>query len=291
MTNKEIAEFMLNKINSFGFKPYKVDYGNGYFVFEMGDNSVVHFRLKGVWKHWKFGMWINTKCLDENYRKETQEKYPRGDGKEWEADDFKVVQVFCQYDHIIDKFKPAASTLCTDINYQCFEQALNEKDKWNWNFNKLECMLKMIKKHPLMCYSGYCGNVEYYEDESFLKEFLKYESEYYKDKINEKFKTFFFYHWTVFKLFFAKRSKIIDNIYLEDFEKENEGWSTDYKYKVHPTFKADTTDEQILKWFGLWFKKENYGKFGTYEYVVKSGSFKIAGDNKRYCMEFGEEES
>lgn len=288
MTNKEIAEFMLSKINSFGFKPYKVDYGNGYFVFEMGDNSVVHFRLKGVWKHWKFGMWINAKYLDENYRKDTAEEFPKGDGKEYEPDDFKVVQVFCQYDHNINKFKPAASELCVNINYQYFEQALNEKDKWNWSFNNLERMLKMIKKHPLMCYAG-CG-YEYY-DESFLKEFLKYESEYYKDKINEKFKTFFFYHWTVFKLFFAKRSKIIDNIYLEDFEKENEGWSTDYKYKVHPTFKADTTDEQILKWFSLWFRKEDYGKFGIYEYVVKSESFKIAGDDKRYYMGFDEEES
>ena len=293
MTNREIAEFMLNKINSFGFKPYKVEYGNGYFVFDMGEDSVIHFRLKGVWKHWKFGMWINAKNLDENYRKETFDMYSKEvKGAKYKAEDYKVVQVFCQYDHNIDKFKPTASELCVNINYQYFEQALNEKDRWNRSFDELKCMLKTIKKHPLMCYCGVCDCNYYCYEESFLKEFLKYESEYYKDEINENFKTFFFYHWTVFKLFFAKRSKIIDNIRLEDFEKENEGWSTSYKYQVHPTFKAESTDEQIEKWFNFWFKKEGYGKFGICDdYVVIAGSFKIVGKDERYYMGFSEEES
>ena len=46
--NKEIAEFMLSKIKEFGYEPYDIDYGDGYFVFGYGDDSVVHFRCKGV---------------------------------------------------------------------------------------------------------------------------------------------------------------------------------------------------------------------------------------------------
>ena len=51
--NRKIEEIVLNKIEDFGYKPYNIERGNGYFIFEYGDNSVIHFRLKGLWKHWK----------------------------------------------------------------------------------------------------------------------------------------------------------------------------------------------------------------------------------------------
>ena len=55
MTNKEIAELMFSKMRKFGFTPYDIEYGNGYSLFEMGEDSVVHFKIKEVWKNWKFG--------------------------------------------------------------------------------------------------------------------------------------------------------------------------------------------------------------------------------------------
>lgn len=72
--NREIADFMLSKMKELGFKPYDISYGNGYFLFDYGEDSVVHFRLKGLWKHWKFGMWIFSEYLDETVKE--KDKYP-----------------------------------------------------------------------------------------------------------------------------------------------------------------------------------------------------------------------
>ena len=74
--NKEIAELMFKNIKELGYKPYDIQYGNGYFLFEMGDDSVVHFRLKGLGplsKHWKFGMWIVAESLEESYREKEKD--------------------------------------------------------------------------------------------------------------------------------------------------------------------------------------------------------------------------
>lgn len=41
--NKKVAEFMFDIIRNMGYKPYDIEYGNGYFLFDMGENSVVHY--------------------------------------------------------------------------------------------------------------------------------------------------------------------------------------------------------------------------------------------------------
>lgn len=51
--NKKIAIQILNMFAENGFPTYNVEYMDGYFV--------IHFRVKGVWSGWKFGMWINSK--------------------------------------------------------------------------------------------------------------------------------------------------------------------------------------------------------------------------------------
>lgn len=81
----------------------KVEYLDGYFIFGMGNNSVVHFKLKDT-PGWKYGIWwsIPKKYYDKDTKKMTLPKYVNG-------------SFFAQYEENIDKFKPSASTICCDF--------------------------------------------------------------------------------------------------------------------------------------------------------------------------------
>lgn len=276
MTNKEIAELVFNKMKSFGFTPYDINYGDGYFVFEMGENSVVHFRIKEVWKNWKFGMWINSDELN-NYNEDDNEDTPYDE-------ESNVVQIFCQHEHLIDKFKPSRSALCVDLKPCDFKD-----DDYTWGNYQLEDMLKMIKYHPIMCWNEFCGkHAGYYNSRSFLIPFLKYESEYMFREVERVIKTTFFLNYTKAKLFLMKRfSKVLSDVKIYDFEKENEGWSTDYLYRIDVTVK-DIDDKDIIKFFNFWFKKWKYGIYGLgrFDCVVElNRSFFVEGDNKPYWFD------
>ena len=266
--NKKVAEFMFDIIRKAGYKPYDIEYGNGYFIFNMGENSVVHFKLKGVWKNWLFGMWIDTECLSGWYRYLKKKEY------DYKDEDFKVVRIFCQHEHNIDKFKPSRSSLCVDFDIEDWKALLNGNEFYDV---KLQRMLEMIKHHPILCYCDYCGDYVGYRSDSFLEEFIHYEWSYYKDKIEYTIKRIFWNNYTKAKLFFAKKSKIIDHIKYEDFEKENPGWSTSYDYAVIPTFKGYATDDKIDKWYRKWFRRDEYGKM-DYDCIVEVRSFQIKGN-------------
>jgi hypothetical protein len=247
--NRHIAEFMLSKMETFGYKPYDISYGNGYFICDYGEDSVVHFRVKGVWKHWKFGMWIFSDYLT----------------KEENKDEYPFIQIFAQYDTQIDKFKPSRSDLCVKYNASDWDEAKEDNGLWFW---ELENMLDMMKRHPFMCYGGFCGEYAGYTDRCFLWDFVKYESKEHIQIARKVIMTAIYLPYTKAKIFFAKRNKCVKSIELYDFEKENPGWSTSYLYEVKIVFDEDSTDEKEIKWLNRWFKKERYGKYGYYKNVI-----------------------
>jgi hypothetical protein len=75
---------ILKALEDNGFHPKDVQMGNGYFIFEHGEDMVVHFHIKEC-KGWKFGIW-------------------------WNIDGDFQYDFFAQYERDIDKFKPTAST-------------------------------------------------------------------------------------------------------------------------------------------------------------------------------------
>ena len=269
--NHEIAEFVFDIMRKYGFKPYDIEYGNTYFIFTGDDDSVVHFRVKGVWKHWKFGMWIRSDYLNEECLKEEKEKnpaYTQGN---------KVVRIFAQYDTCIDKFKPSAS----DIVVEC------EARDWDWveehqNMYDLESMLKMMRRHPFMCYCGFCGDYAGYWHGSFLWRFIKDESYTIRKNIKKAIVLGFWYPYTKLKCFFAKRSKCVSELRLYDFEKENPGWSTDYRYGVDVTFTAEASEAEEVAWVDRWFRKRKYGKYDYWDYAVEVQYFSKVGLEERY---------
>lgn len=250
--NHEIAEFIFETMRQYGFKPYNIQYGNTYFIFTGHDDSVVHFRVKGVWKHWKFGMWIHSEYLDESSANEPQE--------EWK----KVVSIFAQYDTQIDKFKPSRSDLLVEYDAEDWQYIMKGNAMY-----ELESMLKMMRRHPFMCYCGFCGERAGYYNGSFIWSFIKSESYDIQQKIKKALAVCVWYPYTKLKCAIAKRSKCISNLQLYNFEKENPGWSTDYLYGVRVTFTADATSDEEVAWLNRWFKRDKYGKYSTFDYAVE----------------------
>lgn len=274
MTNREIAELVFEIIRSYGFKPYDIQYGNGYFIFDRGVDSVVHFRVKGVSKHWKFGMWVNAEYLDEEERKRILKEYPD------EEKNFKVLQLFAQYDTCIDKFKPSCSELLIEEKYSDWHWVVENKSIF-----ELDTMLKMMKRHPLMCYVGQCGDHAGYYDGSFLKTFIENESYDKMKKFEKAVKRGFWAPYTKIKCDIARKDKCISELSFVDFEKKNPSWSTSYLYEVNVKFTEAATDEEEVNWLNKWFKKDKYGKFDAFDHVVELQL--LTKEGREGCYSYG----
>jgi hypothetical protein len=272
--NHQIAEQVFDLMRKYGFKPYNIEYGNSYFIFEGEDDSVVHFRVKGVWKHWKFGMWINSEYLaKEELDREANINPPWKEGN-------KVVRLFAQYDTCIDKFKPSRSELLVEMEARNYEE-----DREDWY--ELRNMLQMMRRHPFMCYCGFCGDHAGYWGDSFVAQFIKYEGQHTIKTIKKHIALPFWYLYTKAKIFFASMSKHVTSVTMRDFEKDNPGWKTSYRYSVHVVFAADATENQECTWLNHWFKKRKYGKYDYFDYAVKlDNCFQKDGQDEPYSYSY-----
>lgn len=253
-TNHEIGEFMLHKIYELGYKPYNIEWTNELH----GENSCVYFRLRGLGflgSHWKFGMWLNEEWQYEENRKAYEKKY--GAQKIW-----NIIQIFCQYDTMIDKFKPSCSPFC--VKYVFYELKKIESEYYINPWSKLEDMLNMIEHHPLLSYSidSYGYKREYYP-ESFLWEFIKSEGKRKWIQIKKFFMSIAYIPYTKIKLWLARKDSIIKEVAFT----KSECSGIDYQIKV--IFIQAATDEQMVAWLDKWFKRDRYGEYDTYDCVVE----------------------
>ena len=88
LSKTKIKEACFECLKENGFTVTDVEIGNGYFIFDLGQNSVVHFKIKEI-PYWKFGLWI-IKDTEKNVY---------------------TVQFFGDKIDWIDKFKPSRSTI------------------------------------------------------------------------------------------------------------------------------------------------------------------------------------
>lgn len=279
MNNAELREVIFNKIKSLGFKIKNIENVDGYFILEMGKDSVTHFRLKGhgMWKHWKFGLWCDDKYFNEEYVNEYKTKY------NIKESDMNVIQLFAQYDKNIDKFKPTRSALCVSFSLEDF------KDNDNFDIDKtlgsyeIEHMLKFMCKHPFMAYEEFCGDYAGFYSGSFIKSYLRNRIIDFKNKAREKVSEYFWLPYTKIKCWFAKKNKIVDKIELIKFSDKMKGWSTNYLYEVNINFVQEATEEEINRWLIYWFHKKNYGKYKYYEYVIEVNNISQIGCDTVWC--------
>lgn len=117
-----------------------IEYLDGYFVFGTGTNSVIHFHVDEC-PGWKFGIW-------------------------WGApeDDNIKGAFFCQFEEIIDKFKPSASEIHKDFSMALVNTNDLISNYWDtWYIRKI---LEYIKNEP---YLAFCRDYCYYDyNETYL---------------------------------------------------------------------------------------------------------------------------
>lgn len=269
-TNHEIGEYMLHKIYELGYEPYSIEWINGLH----GENSCVYFKLRGLGflgSHWKFGMWLNEEWQYEENRKAYEKKY--GAQKMWD-----IIQIFCQYDTMIDKFKPSCSPFC--VKYTFYELKKIENEYYINPWSKLEDMLNMIERHPLLSYSidSYGHKREYYP-ESFLGEFIKSEGKRKWTQIKKFFMSIVYIPYTKIKLWLARRDSIIKEVTFTKSEYNG----ADYQIKV--IFIQAATDEQMVAWLDKWFKRDSYGEYDEYDCVVElENCFHQEGHDKGFTF-------
>ena len=91
----ELTRQLFEHLKSQNYTITTEQYGDGYFLFDYGPNTVVHFRLKET-PGWLYGIWW---CFRVNYK----------------GDVNIVGEFFAQYENEIDKFKPSASYYSCDM--------------------------------------------------------------------------------------------------------------------------------------------------------------------------------
>lgn len=285
MKNVELRQLVFDKIEALGYKIKNVTHPDGYFICDMGKDSVTHFRLKGHFmsKHWLFGLWVEEDYLDPKYVEKCDTEY------QMRKEDMHVIQLFAQYDTCIDKFKPSRSALCLQWDMNDIENYLNETDKnylgESYTFNKIKSMLGFMCKHPLLAYDEFCGEYAGYKNGSFLWDFIKYEYLHKWRVFKKYFNVAIWAPYTKVKCIISSFSKVINNIEFLNFEKENPGLSTSYLYEVNIRFKESATDEQMDKWLDFWWHRKKYGKHGYYDYVVEINDITKVGTDEIWFIE------
>lgn len=134
-----------------------VEYLDGYFLFAMGTNSVVHFKIKEC-PGWLFGIWW---------------KEPTLVGKKPKTYEMKG-QFFAQYEEIIDKFKPSASQILSELC--AYKTKMSESRDWQLDYiGEVSDIIRFIIKEPALAFCrDYCGwnyNTEFHDRRSAKKKF------------------------------------------------------------------------------------------------------------------------
>ena len=238
MTRRDAAEKVFNYIKKNQFKPINITYGNGYFIFDKGEDGVVHFQIKGL-HGWKFAMWINT----------DPEELKDKNGKEYPA-----VYFFCQHKLNIDKFKPSRSHFCIEYSLRDIE------DTTDCGLYEIREMLQMIKRHPLVSFAMDCNYSQYY-NKSYIMCYLGMKMFRMKRKTKEWLLDTFTRVWHGSKVLFIKKYKVVDSVRFID--NNTNGWKCSPRYDMMIHFKKISGDEGIqeeaeIKMLDFWFRKNSY---------------------------------
>lgn len=259
MTRREAAEKVFDYIRKNKFKPINIKYGNGYFIFDKGEDGVVHFNIKGL-HGWKFAMWINTN--EEELKNENGKDYP-------------AIQFFCQHKLNIDKFKPSRSFFLEEYSLKDID---SDFDGVFWNIKN---MLQMIKRHPFVAFTMDCCEDSCY-NKSYILCYLDMKIYRIKRKIKEWWEDTWVKIWHGSKVWFVNRYKVVDKAELID---KNDGyWKISPRYDMRIHFKVISEDENEqqmaeINMLDTWFRKNYYGNMnleltrdgikGRYSYQMK----------------------
>ena len=246
--NRSVATKVFKVLEANGIEVKDVQRHNGYFVFDMGDCSVVHFRVGGFWmRKWKFGMWLNRE--NENY----------------------ALSLFAQFDDYIDKFKPSASGICFELTLADVENLMGldcgKTAMYELPF-KLYCFVKCVRSmaaHPCLALAGAfdVGGKFFCERISPLGvawDFLKDRISHNAAALWRKIRATVSFRWNMLRLQLMSLSPMVDRIIVEDFTAKN-GLVRKERFTLIFYLRAGTSTEAATMWANRHLKSlEPFGK-------------------------------
>lgn len=116
-----IAELQDELANKYHLKMKDIKYGNSYFVYDLGEDGVVEFKIKGC-RGWLFRIWFSFK---EN------------------SDDIEGLVCFCRHKDDTIKFKPANSVIKVEFE---------NEESLEFNYGEIAEMIMYVKKHHWVAY-------------------------------------------------------------------------------------------------------------------------------------------
>lgn len=292
---KKVGLRIIEMYKENGLTVEEVDFDDGYFLFDTGYNSVMHFKIKEA-PNWLFGVWL--------YK--LQEKKPyRVDSK----GDYISVSIFAQNELWIDKFKPSASSYSeeTKIYYKSEKNnkgriikvldELTVDHKGNLDLDKYKIIdpFKFIWTEPNLAFYAHMNFIDYNQEhvtrkeaDEFMKNFLakeKYDRKF--DKKSDK----------IFTRFFEKYSRKNKLLKLEIIDQKSEFLKVSPRYSVvfHITpedflFKSERIMSEVNRSINKIERKRN--KKYKYGYIFSNfpSSPDLFVDNKmmRFVIPYGE---
>lgn len=230
-TNKQIGNYMLKVIKEFGFTPKKIQRGDSYFVFDMGDDSVMHFELKEC-PGWLFAFWLD--CMAK--KKEN------------------CITFFTRHKTDLDKFKPSRSFFTAKYTKQDIIDSFNPK---YYMFLEMKEILRHIKNNPIAAYvQSY--HMEATSEYKFLYSYLRIRSSIIKCDMQDKYKDIVPVIQHKYKVPFLKRYDLVENVIFTDNNIEGYICSPRYDMKIQfkTLYNEQTQMEKECEILNKFFRKK-----------------------------------
>ena len=222
----ELTRQLFEHLKSQNYTITTEQYGDGYFIFDYGLNTVVHFRLKET-PGWLYGIWWSFKINKEGIIN-------------------LVGEFFAQYEEEIDKFKPSASYYgCDMLSLVAADGSicLDEGD--------VISIIDFIHNHP---YRAWNGHISFNDKIPGIRAWLNYQKRQRHLRKGKRLEKNLYKDICKFAKIASKLLKYTNNITVEDY---GEGIYPRYFFKL-----IATPDEGFKEkgCYELWEKNDAIGQ-------------------------------
>lgn len=245
-TKKEIRDTIFMSLTDDGLTPVNVSTGNGYFIFDLGEDAVTIFKIHGI-KRWTFGMWIT-------------------DTKTESGDPAYMIELFGQHDDLIDKFKPNRSpvleTMKVFTSFMSDWDSDKRKDDLFFITRSFKNHVWLIKRNPSFALAKYYYEVWDGKSESLLR-WLFHHWWYYRissplaEKMTDAVNT-------LWGKFLCRIINLVDGkhahaTFIDRNKVDNDGWKSSPGKELnilHKSQDVEQDDDVMYKVWRRWFGRK-----------------------------------
>lgn len=234
--NDALCDWVLDALAAKGYRAKRVMRGDTYFVFSGFPCSIVEFRLSRVWPGWRFGIWLHGEELLCD-----------------SGDEARVIQLFCQHDTQVDKFKPSASDMLVEI-YKGELLDMLGRGAWTrsdgvvvrpWAERHVQALADQIRMHPFLSYEGVKGwmPIDYRPTANAVRWMVGERKRQAKRRLSHTY-------WLIWAKCRVERANGMP--YVTDCRLVDYGERTWPRLEVFCTLKDDPSDENLDEMWDLW---------------------------------------